>query len=383
VAILNRDLSHQNELSRPRRWAVGRFFERLFLPQQAQLASSPGQVHARPPNPLKSVRRYLGGNRRLPSRYHHRFNAAQWPCLIELQGDNVKALQTLAARCMAETRRLEEKFSPFGLESVVRKINQTAGQQPVAVDAETEQLFDLAHAQWVASEGQIDPTACIARYAWGPSLDQPHSASELQHLVECIGWHRVAREPGWVRFDHPALELNFGVLLEAFVADRIADMVSAHGAIFGRVEIANVMRVFGAPAAAAPVATPASASATALPPDLLQVWPVQTGAVVALHHRNLHPLQAVSQPERPDGLEGPAHLIYNPKTGQPLTHWKVIAVQAPTAVAGSELALQGATKEGGAVAWLNAQAATFLALRCDEKAFCSDLDLLTLLASFL
>jgi thiamine biosynthesis lipoprotein len=373
---MNADLSQSRDSLGSRRWAVGRLLSRVFRHGLGTIKPNGGAMPNPDIRPLPSAYGTKPAARRV-AHHSHPFNAAQWSCSIELQGDNDKALQALSARCVAETRRLENKFSPYGLTSIVRYINQNAGERPVAVDAETEQLFDLAHAQWVASEGLVDPTAGIARYAWGPQLDHVHSDSELQHLVESIGWQRVAREPGWVRFDHPSLELDFGVLLEAYVADRIADLASAEGALFGKIEICNAMRVFGTPSGAT---TAAAQSASTAPPHLLQGWPIQAGGVVALRARKGHPSPGTSH-SLPSNA--PGHLVFNPKTGQPMTHWKTLAIQAPTAVASSGLVLQGANKEGGAISWLNLQAATFLAVRCDDKAFCSNLDLIAWFSTFL
>lgn len=291
------------------------------------------------------------------------FGVHRQVCQLDLSGPDAQALQAVVALVINEVRRLEEKFSPYGPNSVIQALNDEAGRGAVAVDQETDQLLDLADQQWALSDGLVDVTAGLARYAWDDAHpDAPHNDAELQHLLTCMGWHHVRRQPGWVRFDHPALELNLGSLREAYAADRVVEQVAgAHPDVLIGLRVGHARRVAGP--TRAHHAFPIPPLQTESLASLMQSWPMQAGGVVAkgfaLDGAGAHPM---------------AQLGFDPRTGRPLQAWKQVVVQAPTAVQADNWVNTALVKADGAIEWLNQRQACYFAVRRDGKLFCSQLD---------
>lgn len=180
------------------------------------------------------------------SGYQHGFEAGNWYCEVALTGELAAVLPSLAAQVEQEVRRIEGKFSRYGGTSVILALNQNAGRQAVAVDVETDGLLDLVYQQWQYSEGLVDATSGVARYAWDEGqLEAPYDPRELQHLLTCMGWKHVRRMPGWVRFEHPALEIDLGSLHEAFAVDRAVARVLAVEGVGVSLRVGHARRVAG------------------------------------------------------------------------------------------------------------------------------------------
>lgn len=72
-------------------------------------------------------------------------------------------VQQVAQSVIAEVQRIEHKYSRYRSDSVLSKINLSAGKLDVNVDEETAGLLDYAAACWRQSEGLFDITSGILR----------------------------------------------------------------------------------------------------------------------------------------------------------------------------------------------------------------------------
>ena len=293
---------------------------------------------------------------------HYHFKARAWVCQLELNGPNAQLVAALANQLVGEVLRIEEKFAQYGPHSVIQAMNGGAGRGAVAVDAETQHVLNLAHQQWQTSQGLVDATSGVVRYAWEDGrLDAPHNPSELLHLISCVGWQHVQRRNGWVRFDHPALEINLGSLHEAYAVDRAISLLAGTDGVRASLSAGPARRVWARPAATAEgIAEHLNTESLA---HLLQTWPEQPGGLVAkgfaVEGLPSHPM---------------AHLGFNPLTGRPLQDWQQMVAQADTAVQADTLVKTAWVKGEEAVAWLNQQQTPYYALRRDGKLFCSPLE---------
>lgn len=292
----------------------------------------------------------------------YNFTAGAWACQLEISGPNAQLLVALAGQLVGEILRIEEKFAQHGAHSVIQALNCGAGRAAVVVDAETQHLLNLAHQQWQTSHGLVDATSGVVRYAWDNGrLDAPQNHNTLQHLMSCVGWQHVQRQLGWVRFDHPALEINLGSLHEAYAVDHAISLLAGMDGVRVSLSVGHARRVWaGAATRETGRAEPLKTSTLA---DLLHTWPAQVGGLVAkgfaVDGPPSHPL---------------AHLGFNPHTGQPLQDWQQLVVQADTAVQADTLVKTALVKGQEAFAWLSLQQTPYFALRRDGKVFCTQLE---------
>lgn len=248
-----------------------------------------------------------------------RFAAMASDCEIHVAAD-----EDLAARAVAEVRRIEAKYSRYLAGSVVARINQAAGRDWTAVDVETDSLLDYAATLHAASGGLFDITSGVLRRAWNFSQPRVPGAAELAPLLALVGWDRVERRPGALRLALPGMQLDFGGFGKEYAADRAAAVLAAGGARHGYVSLGGDIRLLG-------------------PREDGQDWllgiqdPRRAHGVIASIALAGGALATSGDNERffEHGGRRYCHIL-DPRNGQPVSHWRSVSVLAPLAsVAGS------------------------------------------------
>ena len=146
------------------------------------------------------------------------------------------------SRLEAEVRRLEAKYSRFDPDSLLSRMNRSAGDW-FDVDPETAGLLDFADQCFRESDGLFDITTGVLRRAWdfkSGRLPDPH---RLNTVLSAVGWSRIERQGVWVKI--PAgMELDLGGLVKEFAADRLLALMAEAG-VSGLVNLAGDIGVSG------------------------------------------------------------------------------------------------------------------------------------------
>ncbi|MFL6664299.1 MAG: FAD:protein FMN transferase, partial [Rhizobacter sp.] len=88
------------------------------------------------------------------------FDAMACGCEVRLAGADDATLASWAQEAIGEVRRIEATYSRYRDDTIVSRINASAGQvQPVEVDAETAELLGFAAQLHAASNGLFDITS--------------------------------------------------------------------------------------------------------------------------------------------------------------------------------------------------------------------------------
>ncbi|HIJ23337.1 MAG: FAD:protein FMN transferase [Gammaproteobacteria bacterium] len=177
-----------------------------------------------------------------------------------------------------EINRIEKKYSRYQPDSLLSKINQNAGIQPVALDEETEGLLHYAEQCHVASNGMFDITSGILRKVWRFDKESTlPSREEISRLVPRIGWKNVFREPGGVFLRKKGMEIDFGGIGKEYAADRAAQLLQELGINHGMVNLGGDIRAVGPQADGSPwkigIQSPAQPSA------IHTIFPLYVGAI--------------------------------------------------------------------------------------------------------
>ena len=174
---------------------------------------------------------------------------------VQVHADDARHAD-LAARCaIGEVRRNEGKYSRYKPDSLLSRINASAGGDPVEIDEETRGLLAFADACWRQSGGVFDITAGVLRRAWRFDVPQVPTDAELAPLLACIGWSRVAIDDGGaspvrprcvpgVRLE-PGMEIDFGGFGKEYAVDRAAMHLKDAGVTSGRVNLAGDLTILG------------------------------------------------------------------------------------------------------------------------------------------
>ena len=286
------------------------------------------------------------------------FRAMGGPCSFHLRGDDDPQMERAARLAIAEVQRIEAKFSRYQEDSVVSRINRCAGADAVQVDDETRQLLTFADQLWQQSGGLFDITSGVLRRAWNFSTPVLPSAQNLNEALSLIGWDRVLVDGDQVRLADAGMEIDFGGFGKEYAADRAAVVLRESG-------VSNALINLGGDLHALGDASVAPWSIDIQHPRPPPADPLRSLARVSLTHGGL---ATSGDYERFIDIDGRRYChILNPLTGWPISHHQSISVLAPNATAAGALTTIAMLKEEGAIAWLEDQGVSYLAVRHDGQ----------------
>lgn len=289
-----------------------------------------------------------------PLDYGVQFVAMASDCEVRLAGVSAARAQTLAALAIAEVRRIETKYSRYRTDSVVSHINAAAGSgESIAIDAETAQLLAFATQLFALSDGLFDATSGVLRQVWDFKTGRKPTALQLADVLPRIGWNHVAWNDQSARLTRPGMELDFGGFGKEYAADRAATLLANVGAQHGLVNLGGDIRVIGPQADGSPwlmgIRHPRQ---TRQDDAVIARIPISAGALATSGDYERFFIE--------DGLRF-CHIL-NPKTGWPAQHWQSISVIAPVCVAAGAISTTAMLKGSDAIAFLEGQGVSYLAV---------------------
>lgn len=152
------------------------------------------------------------------------FQAMASPCQVLMEVDDRREAERILAVVAEETWRIETKYSRYLPDSIVQRINQSAGHS-VEVDDETARLLDYATRLHQLSDGKFDVTSGVLRRVWRfDGSDRLPTEQAVQDVQRHVGWPRVRWDGRRIELQ-PAMELDFGGLGKEYAADRAAGRI--------------------------------------------------------------------------------------------------------------------------------------------------------------
>lgn len=154
------------------------------------------------------------------------FAAMASPCEIVVETTDRNLAQELGARAAAEAWRIEDKFSRYRSDSIVGRINASAGA-PIEVDEETASLLDFAARCHELSDGAFDITSGVLRRCWKfDGHSPPPSAAAVDAVLAHVGWQKLKWHAPSLTL--PAgMEIDLGGIGKEYAVDRALQIVSA------------------------------------------------------------------------------------------------------------------------------------------------------------
>ena len=284
------------------------------------------------------------------------------PCSIQMDGQDERAMRQAAAEAITEVQRIEHKYSRYREDSIVSRINQSAGGAVIDVDAETADLLGFAHSLWLMSGGLFDITSGVLRQAWDFRAARLPEPAVLQAVLARVGWDKVERSGSAVRLTLPGMELDFGGFGKEYAADRAAAVLHSHGMRHALVNLGGDLHALGARA------LPELQNDTAWQIEIQHPRPDTASgkpslAVLALQQGGLATSGDYERFFIHDGKRY-CHVL-NPHTGWPVTHWQSVSVLATNTTTAGALTTIAMLKGADAVDWLSAQGVRYLAVQSD------------------
>jgi thiamine biosynthesis lipoprotein len=172
--------------------------------------------------------------------YELEFRAMSTACRVHFHGIPAAAAGAFCREVVAWTAQFEARYSRFIPDSLIGRINEAAGSSWVAVDPETDRLFNICQVLYFLTRGSFDPTALPLMRLWNwkqspPVLPDPQA---IQAARELVGWNKVQRRPGAVFLPQPGMALDLGGIGKEYAVDCVMNLALER-------QIPNVMVDFG------------------------------------------------------------------------------------------------------------------------------------------
>jgi FAD:protein FMN transferase len=282
--------------------------------------------------------------------YRFGFDAMASSCEILIACESKKSAESAAEQAVMEVSRIEKKYSRYLSDSVVSRINASAGIESAACDEETANLLRFADAFFRSSGGLFDITSGVLRKAWdfrNALLPEP---GKLASLLTLVGWEKVERTDTSVYLPQSGMEIDFGGFGKEYAADRAAELLKKHGVSHGYVNLGGDIRVVGPKPDGSPwvigIQDPRNRNQT------IASIPLYSGA-----------LATSGDYERFFEKDGTRYChILNPGTGMPVHAWRSVTILAATTLLAGSRSTIAMLKEGGALAYLEGTGMKYLAV---------------------
>lgn len=211
--------------------------------------------------------------------------------------------RAILRRVEAELRRLEGIFTLYRADSDLSQLNRTGAL--AAPSPELVEALRLAQAVHGATGGRFDPTVQPLWRAYATGAD----AKALDHARSLVGFDRVTLGEDRILLPR-GMELTLNGIAQGYIADRIAAMLRAEGAVNTLVDMGEISAIGGR--------------------NATDPWRVglSGGGEVELADRALAVTEAAGFTFDTEGRL--PHLI-DPALGAPRAEWRRVAVTAPQA----------------------------------------------------
>ncbi len=213
----------------------------------------------------------------------------------------------------AELERVESTLSHWRTNSATSQFNASLTTLRMEMPDEFVRLVARCLEIARASDGAFDITVAPLVRAWGfgpgDAVPSPPSEEALGSLLPRVGWRKVTAEVagGWVRKEHPAVQLDFGAILQGYAADRLADVLGSAGCTNFLIEVGGELLARGAWRVA--IEDPER------PGEVLRAVVLRDAALAT---------SGTYRTRRSEGGRTRSHLI-DPRTGRPVEHDTVLA----------------------------------------------------------
>ena len=168
------------------------------------------------------------------------------PCEVLLDSASESTAHAVAKAVAAEVWRIEDKFSRYRDDSVVQRINTSAGE-PVEVDDETARLLDFANTLFDLSGGAFDITSGALREVWVfDGSDRIPEPDAVAVVLDRVGWSRVEWESPVLTLQE-GMEIDFGGIGKEYAVDRSVAVITWTTDVPGLVNLGGDLAVTGPP----------------------------------------------------------------------------------------------------------------------------------------
>ena len=270
------------------------------------------------------------------------FLAMGGQCEIQLAAPDQELAGRNSRLAIDEILRIESKYSRYRSDSIVSRINESAGSgNTVICDDETLWLLDYADTLFKSSGGLFDITSGVLRRVWDFKEKKIPSDAELKSILGLIGWQKIEGGKNGIYLPIAGMEIDFGGFGKEYAADRAAALLSSAGVRHAYINLGGDIRAVGPQPDGTPwiigIKDPRKVD------GIVATFPIESGALATSGDYEKY--------FEKDGYRY-CHIL-NPFTGYPVNFWQSVSVVAPLAIAAGSYSTIAMLKEAAGTAFLD------------------------------
>ena len=182
--------------------------------------------------------------------HHLQFRALGTDCVILYSCDNDALAAAFGNAAWDWVTRFEARCTRFRDDSVIGRINATAGSgEWHSVDEEMERYFDVCDALHQWTNGLLDVTAGPLERLWDYRQSPPRVPApvEIAAARAKVGWPKVERRAGAIRLPERGMALDFGGWGKEYAVDAVLALAREHGLLAALVDFGHDVAAYGQP----------------------------------------------------------------------------------------------------------------------------------------
>ncbi|MEM7386367.1 MAG: FAD:protein FMN transferase [Verrucomicrobiota bacterium] len=178
-----------------------------------------------------------------------KFRAMGTGCAVKFMAETIELAKAYRSAVLSWVEAFEQKYSRFIEDSLISRINRSAGVEAVEIDGEAEALLGMCDGIVFLSKGVLDPSSLPLTRLWGQKAREgvlPTDA-EIAAAVELVGWGKIERRPGQVFLPAEGMAIDLGGYGKEYAVDQVAEMGREFGITRLLVDFGRDIRALGAP----------------------------------------------------------------------------------------------------------------------------------------
>jgi thiamine biosynthesis lipoprotein len=277
-------------------------------------------------------------------------------CEIQLFDESRIRAKNVVNQLADEVARLEKKYSRFREDSFLSEINSSAGNKlGLAIDKETQSLFDHALSCFEQSDGLFDITAGALNKIWDFKKARVPNQKQIDAARAHVGFNKISCKDSHIHLPRD-MQIDFGGIVKEYAADSVARLARSLGVEHGLVNLGGDFSVIGSQPGNKPWTVGISS-------------PISDNGVMAKIELNAGGLASSGDYERFFMHEGERYShILNPMTGWPSNGLRAVSIAANLcSVAGSVATIAMLKDESAAKTWLEDSGLAYVYMDSKEK----------------
>jgi thiamine biosynthesis lipoprotein len=171
--------------------------------------------------------------------HRKRINCFGSSCQLAFHSLPAEAEQ-LTGIAISELQRLEAKFSSYHPESVISRINQSAGTGcTTALDAEARSLFDFVRALWDESNHLFDPTTRLLQNCYDDQGQLKATDTQIKAMLKLVGWSQLLLTEDGALLPQKGMLLDLNSCIRPHALDSVRRRLVKEGVQNALIEMAN------------------------------------------------------------------------------------------------------------------------------------------------